>query len=376
MRKISLLRPTVLCLLGALAFLPGCRDRNGAGPELQVLTTDDHNDQFLAYSPDGSRTAWWQQSDAGWDLMVGDADLGSAGKRASAKVSAGPLFWSPDGGMILFGSDTISFLDLWTVPADSGPAIRRTSLAGLEFPSSWVGEDFQYFSSRAGGELFAWQYSMADRGPVRMVPSESSPHWAVPSPDGSRVAWNRFEGGQRTIWVTDSAGTPKQLTTEGFEHMAEQPWSPDGSEILYTSRRTGTDDIWAAPVNGDTPRQLTRDVRNDREPVWSPDGRSVAFISDRGKQTDVWVVPSAGGEPAALPTPRRRRPIPSGDQAPPNSRSKKRWNRPGSGASPSGTARSSGSPPTRSAPAGSTSLPMTRRSCTWRSTGVETTTSG
>ena len=300
MRKISLLRPAALCVLGAVALLPGCRDRNGTGAGPQVLTTDDHNDQYLAYSPDGRRTAWWQQSEAGWDLMVGNADLGSAEKRASAKLSAGPVFWSPDNSTILFGSDSISYLDVWTVPADSGPAIRRTSLAGLEFPSSWVGRDFQYFSSRAGGELFAWQYAMTDSTPVRMVPSESSPHWAIPSPDGSRVAWNRFEGGQRTVWATDSAGTPRELTTEGFEQMAEGPWSPDGSEILYVSRRTGTDDIWVVPANGGAPRQLTRDVRNDREPAWSPDGRSVAFISDRGKQTDVWVVPAAGGEPTRV----------------------------------------------------------------------------
>ena len=228
--------------------------------------------------------------------MVGDPGLGGPVKAARAELSNGPLYWSPDGSTIVFASDTVSFLDLWTVPASGGTPTRRSDLPGLEVPVSWVGNGFQYWASRPGGELYAWQYSMADNSSARLVPSESSPHWAVPSPDGSRVAWNRYEGGQRTIWVTDSAGAPQQLTTEGFEQMADQPWSRDGSEILYTSRRTGTDDIWVAPVNGGTPRQLTRDVRNDFLPAWSPDGKSVAFISDRGKQTDVWVVPAGGGD--------------------------------------------------------------------------------
>ena len=114
-----------LSVLGSLALLPACRDRGSAGPDPQVLTTKDQNDRWLAYSPDGSQAAWWQQSAGGWDLMTGNADLGSAAKRASAKLGFGPLFWSPDGSTIVFGSDTISFVDIWTVPP---PAVPRRAV--------------------------------------------------------------------------------------------------------------------------------------------------------------------------------------------------------------------------------------------------------
>ena len=61
MRTFPLGRPTALCLLGILLLLPACGERGGAGPQPQVLTTNDQDDRWLAYSPDGSHVAWWRQ---------------------------------------------------------------------------------------------------------------------------------------------------------------------------------------------------------------------------------------------------------------------------------------------------------------------------
>lgn len=286
-----------LCgLLGTLVFLPACTGRDEAGPDLQVLTAENHDDRWLTYSPDGSRAAWMRQDAGGWNVMVGDADLGNAVKVGRSELFAAFPFWSPDGSTVVYGSDTLSFVDTWTVPAGGGTPVRRTDQPGLEVPISWVGDGFQFIASTQGGTITTWEYSPATNESRRLIPTETGTHWGVPSPDGSRVAWVKFEGGQRTIWVTDTAGAPMQLTTEGFEALADQPWSPDGADLLYTSQRTGTSDVWVMPANGGAARQLTRDVRNDRSPAWSPDGSVVAFISDRGKQTDVWVVSAEGGD--------------------------------------------------------------------------------
>jgi len=273
-------------------------------PVATALSAEDARHNWVSYSPDGSKAAWWSPSEVSsnaFQLWVANADLGDA--RALPVTSfMGNQFaqWSPDGTRLAVASSQFGAADVVVVALDGTEPARLTQGPGLEIPVAWFpeGDRIAYLGSAEGGTISSFAVTVSTGISAPLLPGETRPHFVFPAPDGRRLAVNILEGSRSTMWVADAdGGNLRQLTTEGFEGLngTTNPWSPDSREIVYESRRTGTSDLWVVSVDSGAPRQLTREVRNDRSPVWSADGAWIAFLSDRGRQTDVWVVPAAGG---------------------------------------------------------------------------------
>ena len=281
----------------AAILAAACPGDGGGLPEARLLTPSG-NHFASAYSPDGSRIAYVTRGAEGFELWVAAADLASPRRIVVLGETWDPPLWSPDGSRIAYASSVASVWDVWVVPADSGTPRRLTESPGFEAPVDWhpAGDRLAYIATGEGGRIVCQVLTLETGTSAPLIPSDPTlcGFW---SPDGSAIAVSPFSASETgTIGVADSAGgNLRWVTTEGFEALAERPWSPDGSTLLYVSRRTGTGDVWVVPVAGGAPRQLTRDVRRDYAPAWSPDGNWVAFLSERGRQTDVWVVPAAGG---------------------------------------------------------------------------------
>jgi Tol biopolymer transport system component len=224
----------------------------------------------------------------------------SSPKKLPIKGGTSPALWSPDGSMLAATSTQFGGGHAVVVPVAGGEAKRVATGSGVDYGTGWFADGerlaFEATTGEGGGSFTAFASTLATGAAGRLVPAEQRPLIAIPSPDGSHIAFNVIEGSRSTIWVQDSAGSSlRELTSEGFEDFTRMSWSPDGRSILYESRRTGRPDLWVVPVEGGKPRQLTRDVRSDRGGVWSPDSKWVAFLSDRGRQTDIWLVSANGG---------------------------------------------------------------------------------
>ncbi len=87
-----------------------------------------------------------------------------------------------------------------------------------------------------------------------------------------------IEGGRATAIVDD------------YYDAREPSWSPDGQRIVFHGYRGGNWDLWEVGVTGDEAARLTSDQFDDREPHYAPDGRSIAFSSDRDGSYDIWVL--------------------------------------------------------------------------------------
>ena len=279
-----------------------CTGNDAALPKQTALSPDGAQHSTPSYSPDGKKITWWSpatDSSGMFQLWVGNADLSSPAKLPVKAFNPWVAIWSPDGTRIAATSSEFGPAHIVVVPVAGGAVKRVTQGDSFEYPSMWYpdGDRVSYFATTAGGSVGSLVVSVKTGLVTPLVPSETQVLLGSPSPDGSHVGYFVIDRGKVTVWVADSAGgNPRQLTTEGFESLAQfHEWSPDGKELLYESQRTGTTDLWVAPIDGGKPRQLTRDVRNDFAGVWSNDGKWVAFISDRGRQTDLWLVPAAGG---------------------------------------------------------------------------------
>lgn len=300
-------RSALTAWLVLAAALAACKKSDTAAPATTPVAVALSPESALhvnpSYSPDGRLIAYWAPAgDSTYNMLlwVANADLSSPkslGVRGAPNQST--HLWSPDGSRIAATSNQFGAYSVVTVTLATGQVDRLTRAAGFVVPIGWShdGQSLAVLGSFRDGSYRTDLISIATGTTRPVLPGETRPYFAVPSPTGPQILINRFVGSQSTLWVQDSLdATPRQLTTDGLEELVLAPWSPDGRAVLYQSRRTGTADLWIAPIDGSTPRQLTRNVRNDLGGVWSPDGAWVAFLSDRGRQTDVWVVSTAGGE--------------------------------------------------------------------------------
>ena len=119
-----------------------------------------------------------------------------------------------------------------------------------------------------------------------------SPSW---SPDGRRLAYVSFEGGNSAIFVQDIAtGAREKLA--GFRGINGAPaFSPDGRKLALTLSRSGSPEIYVMDLASRALTQITHQLGIDTEPTWSADGNTIYFTSDRGGRPQIYQVSVAGG---------------------------------------------------------------------------------
>jgi len=119
-----------------------------------------------------------------------------------------------------------------------------------------------------------------------------SPAW---SPDGRRIAYVSFEGGQSAIYIQEVYRAQRRKVTS-FKGINGAPaWSPDGRKLAMALSKDGNPDIFVYDLTTKKLQPLTRHYAIDTEPAWSPDGRSLVFTSDRGGKPQIYRVSAFGG---------------------------------------------------------------------------------
>ena len=156
-------------------------------------------------------------------------------------------------------------------------ALALVSSAGATPPGT--NGRIAYSSERSGN---AELYSVApdgssDRRLTWTTATEQDPTW---SPDGTKIAYERADSGERwRIWVMNADGSGQtQLAASSTESADDiQPqWSPDGTQIAFASTRVNTWNVWVINADGTGLRRVTDFLSND--PAWSPDGHQIAYV--------------------------------------------------------------------------------------------------
>lgn len=150
---------------------------------------------------------------------------------ASDSSSAWDAVWSPDGSRILFASDRMGGIQLFTMSRNGTDIRQVTSMAGLRGRSDW-------------------------------------------SPDGVTIATYAGESWHREIFVINLVnGDYQQITQEG-NNLAPS-FSSDGGWFAYTSYKDLYGDnngceIYIQPVEEGEARRLTDNAFCDWQPRWGP----------------------------------------------------------------------------------------------------------
>jgi len=118
-----------------------------------------------------------------------------------------------------------------------------------------------------------------------------SPSW---SPNGQRLAYVSFEGGDPVVYVQDVSTGARQVVSK-FPGLNSAPaWSPDGQKLALVLTRTGYPKIFVMNVATKQLTQVTEGNSIDTEPVWAANGM-LYFTSNRGGNPQIYRVAATGG---------------------------------------------------------------------------------
>jgi TolB protein len=144
----------------------------------------------------------------------------------------------------------------------------------------------------------------ANGGIVDFVGRVSGGHFAVLSPDGTRIAFGEAPSSNDNnyeVSVINVDGT-------GYTNLTKSPgvdlspsWSPDGTRIAFNSARASGSDIYTMNADGSDVVRVTTSGLN-LDPDWSPDGTRLAFM-DASVDGDIHVINADGTGEVNLGTP-------------------------------------------------------------------------
>jgi serine/threonine-protein kinase len=267
---------------------------------------------------------------------------------------------SSDGRRIAY-SPLSETSNVWSVPIPATGSVSVSTAVpetegnqlienlGVSNDGRWLG----YSGSRGGtSQVYVVRLGVTGAETRQVTADSAGSYWLSWSPDAKEIAFNRFRGERRQVFVSPVEGGAAVAVTDGSEDERTPEWSPDGHQLLllanwgtrpavhlvtrtadgrWSRPRTiaiviGHDTItsglsdWSpdgrfiacgcgeggiviAPVDGGPARRLASSFSTAgwAFPQWSADGRTVYYVSeDSGRVVAVVGVPVHGGPDRAV----------------------------------------------------------------------------
>ncbi len=255
---------------------------NADGSDVRLLTDGNPHAiyRYPAISPDGSRVAFTRDEDSDHALYVMGIDGSNLRRLSSSFVGVSEPAWSPDGSKIAYvrGYDTTY----------GGHANITT----------------------CGSEIYVIDVFSHKQTNMTQGAGGTDPAW---SPDGTRIAFSSFRGGNHEIYTMTSSGNEVKRLTDTGGAEADPAWSPDGTRIAYTAHLTegmfycgfmstgrpgGSQfderpSVYVMLADGSNQTQLEA-ASGGREPTWSPDGAWLALVVSVRGDLQIYVTDAGG----------------------------------------------------------------------------------
>ncbi len=276
------------------------------------LTTHPADDNWGAFSPDGSRIAFLRHSEA-TSVSIILTPVRANQERPFATISRAPgerprLDWSRDGKFFVINErqrvGQPSYLLL--INAATGERTQLTSP-----PEKTLGDSEAVFSPDSAQIAFrrtlssgiedVYVISTGGGEPRRITHDNRGVSAIAWTPDASALlVSSRRRGSTREIWrFLLSGGEPKRLTSPALD-AGGQAVSHDGARVVFVQSAVDTNIYEYSLASKIPPRRLAESTLLDGGPVLSPTGDYFAFRSTRSGSEEFWISPRDGSNPRRL----------------------------------------------------------------------------
>jgi Tol biopolymer transport system component len=252
-----------------------------------------------SWSPDGRFLAFVGSLDEGEPAVFVQPLSGGAAAELPGCVPSGfrPI-WSPDGNRLLCLSELgrLSSVDrdgsdLRFLTPDDGR--RVTSAHYLPDGRIFFVADENGDDQEGGFGAFRVGADGTDLTRLFTLPEEFTEGWAVPSPDGQRVAYilRDFFTGRFGLNVASIDGTNPRPVSPALD-VTELAWSPDGSRLAFGVFGERSSPLWLVNPDGADLAQVP--LPGELGFDWSPDGTrlvvAVGFVDADGLHSNIYTI--------------------------------------------------------------------------------------
>jgi len=149
-----------------------------------------------------------------------------------------------------------------------------------------------------------WVYDLERRTYTALTTRDEHVAWAVWSPDGSRIAFERLHEGKGTLYArsADGTGGAEPIVEAKPTYQTPSSWAKTGKLAFVESTEGNSTDIRVLDVDGrDRSGSIAvQTPEADSHPAFSPDGLWLAYTSGVSGRSEVYVQPFPGPGPRVL----------------------------------------------------------------------------
>jgi Tol biopolymer transport system component len=220
-------------------------------------------------------------------------------------LNIGPVF-SPDGTMIAFTKEGGCFtgpqIELMKADGSNQAAIPGTRGDGA---SGWSPDGTKLLFNGANQTIGVMNVDGSGQQQLTTPPSGDLDSGGRFSPDGTRIAFDRFSTAKATVAVDEINADGSGLTQVASENQfgGGPSWSPNGTKIAFVCGAPSA--VCTMNPDGSDVTQLFRSSLNGVSSItWSPDGTRIAFVRPHstraGILSDVYEMKADGSDLAQI----------------------------------------------------------------------------
>ena len=249
-----------------------CRKKESerrTGKKLSTIAPDVADFGDIELSPDRTKLAAAVLNDQTGrrELWIYDIATGRKSRLDNNTADENWLIWSPDGSRIVYNSQRTRGLDLYgrDVSVNAKEALLAIDEERGQWPVSWSpdGKNLLVVTSTTETGNDIWVLPLGNSGkPYEFLATKAQENWAAFSPNGRWVAFSYQAAGDDTqLFVTTFPKSNKRWLVSsrgGFQAR----WRRDGQELFFLATNgTLTTSLMAAEVAEDGEDFEVRDVR-------------------------------------------------------------------------------------------------------------------